>query len=83
MAAKTLSIPEVRMMLDTLRNAAHGWKMEPTMPDEERAARASANDGYMLCLREFELLAEPIVKPQAMPMPDFAPENRFDEVEEG
>jgi len=79
LATKTLAIPEVRMMLDTLRNAAHGWVMNPAMPFEERAIRASVNEGYMICLTEFEKLSQPVAKPQALPMADFAKANRFDE----
>ncbi len=67
------------MMLDVLRNAAHGWAMNPAMPFEERAIRGAVNEGYLICLNEFEKLAEPIGKHQEMPMPDFAPANRFDE----
>ncbi len=82
LARRTLTIPEVRMILDCLRNAAHGWAMNPTMPFEERAIRSAVNEGYMICLNEFEKLAEPEGKPQQeMPMPDFKPDNRFDEEE--
>lgn len=70
------------MMLDALRNGAHGWEMNPEMSVEELAIRASVNKGYTICLEEFEKLAQPISKPQTVLMSDFSRENRFDAEEE-
>jgi hypothetical protein len=72
-AKSVLQSPTVIQMMQTLQNSHPAFQVMTVADPQMRIVHQSRGEGYTMCLRDFELLAE-FVKPVEAPSAEFEPE---------